>query len=109
MQLIDVTGIVPTGLPLYEKRDIFHLEGAFSQADISLIHILPGQRVPETGTSTHTLDEYSYFISGELYTESGEFTGMVSTGQATLIPKGEAHWCENRTDQPCVIACIMVK
>ncbi len=28
--------------------------------------------------------------------------------EAILIPRGEAHWCENRTDKPCRLICIMV-
>ncbi len=97
------------GLPLYEMRSVFEKDGNFSQFSLSHITLLPGQRVPEKGTGAHDADEYSVFIEGEVYTESGDFRGICGAGEATLIPRGEAHWCENRTDKACRLICVMVK
>jgi len=76
---------------------------------MSYITLLPGQRVPVSGTGVHEEDEYSFFVEGEVYTESGTFQGICRTGEGTLIPRGERHWCENRTDRPCRLLCVMIK
>lgn len=80
-----------------------------SKISFSLITIHPGSRVPEVGDGFHSGDEYSYFLEGEVYTVSGDDVGTVGAGMATLIPRGEHHWCENRTDKPCTLVCMMVE
>lgn len=110
MTLIDVDKeIEAVGLPLYDMRKMFKMDGTYTHMDFSLITIQPGARVPQQGDGCHDADEYSYFLAGEVYTESGEDKGVVGKGAATLIPKGERHWCENRTDKPCTLVCMMVK
>ena len=44
-------------------------------------------------------------------TDPGDWTaaGECAAGEGTLIPMGEKHWCENRTDEPCTIVCALVK
>ncbi|NLF35212.1 MAG: cupin domain-containing protein [Clostridiales bacterium] len=98
-----------TGLPLYEMQTLFQAARPLEDVKVSYITLLPGKRVPEQGTGAHAEDEYSFFLEGEVYTESGEFQGVCGPGDATLIPRGEAHWCENRTDRPCRILCLMAK
>lgn len=109
MTIINVSDLPCVGMPMYDMRKIFLSEGSYTHVDFSLITIQPGARVPETGDGCHEADEYSYFLEGEVYTESGKDTGTVRKGMATLIPKGERHWCENRTDKPCTLVCMMVK
>lgn len=110
MTLIEVEKEIQSiGMPLYDMRKIFKMTGEYTSVDFSLITIQPGSRVPETGDGFHEADEYSYFLEGEVYTVSGEDVGVVGKGQATLIPRGEHHWCENRTDKPCTLVCMMVK
>lgn len=110
MTLIEVEKeIKSTGMPLYDLRKIFKMTGDYTDVDFSLITIQPGARVPAAGDGFHEADEYSYFLEGEVYTVSGEDVGVVGKGQATLIPRGERHWCENRTDKPCTLVCMMVK
>lgn len=108
MTLIDVSALSPAGAPLYELRKIFQIDAPASSIDFELISILPGSRVPVEGDGCHDGDEYSYFLDGEVYTESGADKGTVGKGMATLIPRGERHWCENRTDKPCTLLCMMV-
>lgn len=98
-----------TGLPLYEMQKIFGATGNFTDMRMSLVTLLPGQRVPTEGTGKHEEDEYSYFMEGEVYTESGDFADLCKAGEATLIPRGEAHWCENRTEKPCKLVCVLLK
>lgn len=109
MNTIDVKNIKAVGLPLYEMKEMFNADGNFNNIKISLISINPGERIPKEGYGFHDGDEYSYFLSGEVYTESGNDKGIIGEGKATLIPKGEHHWCENRTDKPCTLVCVMVK
>lgn len=109
MTLLEVDQLESVGMPLYDMRKIFKMSGDFEMVDFSLITIQPGARVPENGDGFHEADEYSYFLEGEVYSVSGDFVGDVGKGQATLIPRGEHHWCENRTDKPCILVCMMVK
>lgn len=109
MEKIKLDQIPVTGLPLYEMQRLFQTAGSFTDVTISFITLLPGKRVPETGTGAHAEDEYSFFLEGEVYTESGDFKGVCGAGEGTLIPKGEPHWCENRTEMPCRLLCVMVK
>lgn len=108
MEIVDVSKASVTGLPLYEMRELFQIKN-FNSAKISLVTILPGARVPAEGTGSHTGDEYSYFVEGEVYTESGSQKATIGKGLATLIPMGEEHWCENRTKKPCTLICVMVE
>ena len=96
------------GLPLFEIQKVYNVQGDFSAMSFSLITLLPGQRVPAEGFSCHTQDEYSIFLEGCVYTESGDYKGDCGQGEATLIPRGEHHWCENRTDKPCKLVCTMI-
>lgn len=109
MEKIQLADVPVNGLPLYERQTVFSPKGDFSAFTFSLITLLPGQRVPTQGTGRHEEDEYSIFLEGEVYTESGAYKGVCGQGEATLIPKGEVHWCENRTDKPCRLVCVMIK
>lgn len=109
MEKIVLKDLPVDGVPVYEMQHLFKTSGHFSNVNISYITLLPGRRVPVDGTGFHTEDEYSFFLEGEVYTESGDFRGVCRAGEGTLIPKGERHWCENRTDKPCRLVCVMVK
>jgi mannose-6-phosphate isomerase-like protein (cupin superfamily) len=109
MEKIKRDGIPVTGLPLYEMQRLFNASGSFDNVSISYITLLPGHRVPASGTGAHEQDEYSFFLEGEVYTESGDFQGTCRAGEGTLIPRGEHHWCENRTSLPCRLLCVLVK
>ncbi|MEG2001406.1 MAG: cupin domain-containing protein [Evtepia sp.] len=104
-----LTQIPVDGLPLYEMQHIFHATKPANDVTFNYITLLPHQRVPLEGTGFHDADEYSFFVEGEVYTESGEMKTTCKAGDATLIPLGEHHWCENRTDTPCRLVCMMIK
>lgn len=107
MEKIKLADVPVKGLPLFEIQKVYNVQGDFFSMSFSLITLLPGQRVPADGFSCHQEDEYSIFLEGTVYTESGGFKGDCGVGEATLIPKGETHWCENRTDKPCRLVCVM--
>lgn len=109
MEKIILKDVPVTGLPLYEMQELFSARGSYSKIKVSYITLLPGRRVPLSGTGVHEQDEYSFFIEGEVYTESGAYKGICRQGEATLIPRGERHWSENRTDKPCRLVCVLVE
>lgn len=109
MRKIKVEDLPVAGLPLYEMQKLFQVSRPCREVSFSVITLLPGKRVPVSGDGFHDADEYSFFLEGEVYTVSGEWSGICGKGDATLIPMGEHHWCENRTDRPCRLVCMMVK
>lgn len=109
MNIINLSEMESKGMPMYDMRRLFNADGAFENMTFSYIALQPGLRIPPEGFSCHDADEYSYFVSGEVFTYSGGEEVTVKAGQATLIPKGEKHWCINRGTEPCVIICAMLK
>lgn len=109
MKKVLLSDIPKTGEPLYEMQTFAQLQGPTGGVSMSYITLLPGKRVPDAGFSCHDADEYSFFLDGSVYTESGDFKGLCAAGEGTLIPMGEKHWCENRTDKPCTLVCALVK
>ncbi len=109
MEKIKLDELPVGGLPLYEIRHVFKTAGDYKEMSFSCISLLPGNRVPAEGYSCHDEDEYSVFLEGQVYTESGDYKGFCGEGEATLIPRGETHWCENRGDKPCRLVCVMLK
>lgn len=71
--------------------------------------VLPGQRLPAEGTTSHTADEYSYIMKGDIYTSSGGIEQIVQEKSATLIPKGEEHWCRNDGSEAVEILWVFVE
>ncbi|MGL5042520.1 MAG: cupin domain-containing protein [Culicoidibacterales bacterium] len=76
---------------------------------IGLATVMPGQRLPEKGTTFHQEDEYSYIIKGDIFTCSDDKSCIVKQGSATFIPKGEKHWCRNDGKTPVEIIWVFVK
>lgn len=64
--------------------------------------IEPGERVPETGTTSHDGPELSVILSGEvvLGLPDDEQERVVGPGTFVTIPAGTEHYSENRTDNP---------
>lgn len=109
MKLIHIMELDCVGMPMYDMRKLFNVEGSFENMTFSYIALQPGMRIPPEGFSKHDADEYSCFISGEVFTYSGGEERTVKAGQATWIPKGEEHWCINKGTEPCVLICAMLK
>ena len=109
MTVTKIKDVESIGAPLYDMRTILNEKGEYNIVKFTVITMPPHVRVPAEGFSCHEEDEYSYFIEGGLYTESGDVKYETMPGDITLIPKGEKHWCENRTDKPCTLVCVMVK
>jgi len=66
--------------------------------------IEPGERVPETGTTSHDGPEISVILRGEIVLGLPEGDGAtertVSGGTYSVIPPGVEHYSENRGDEP---------
>jgi len=73
------------------------------------VMIPPGIRIPAQGASSHDADEYSVVLKGSIVTMSGGKEYRVTSGQATFIPAGEAHWCLNDGNENCEIIWVLVK
>lgn len=69
-------------------------------AEVGSYVIEPGERVPESGTTSHDGDEISVILSGEIdLVAEGERT-TVGPESVTVIPAGTAHYSENASDEP---------
>ncbi|WP_255171169.1 cupin domain-containing protein [Natrononativus amylolyticus] len=62
--------------------------------------IEPGERVPETGTTSHDGDELSVLLSGELEVVVDGEQHTVGAESLTVIPAGAPHYSENVGDEP---------
>ena len=109
MQITKLSDYPSVGAPLYDMRVLLNKTGKHEVVKFSVITFEPHVRVPLEGESVHEEDEYSFFIEGGLYTESGDTRTEVRAGDVTLIPSGERHFCENRSDEKCTLVCVMVK
>ncbi|WP_273484186.1 cupin domain-containing protein [Desulforamulus ruminis] len=70
--------------------------------------IPPGVRIPREGTGVHGSDEYSLVLKGTVTVMSSGKEYQVTSGQATLIPAGEAHWSMNRGSEDCEIVWVLI-
>ncbi|AXY25682.1 cupin [Suicoccus acidiformans] len=84
-------------------------KGNYHQVSMGQSIIPPHTKLPETGYSEHAGDEYSIIINGQLFGESGGKPFEIQEGELSFIPKGEVHWCENRSDEPVTLFYIMVE
>lgn len=109
MEKININEVEAFGMPVYEMKKLFSKQGNFQEVNMSIVSITPGERVPAVGMSCHEEDEYSYIFSGEIDTYCDGKYSTEKTGDATLIPAGEEHWCINKSNEPCMIVCFMVK
>lgn len=73
------------------------------------ITVQPGERVPLNGLSEHSGDEYSIILDGELVGESDNKAFHVKKGDFTYFPKGEPHWCENKSEHEVKILYVLVE
>lgn len=109
MEKVNVKDVQPIGMPMYEMRKMFQKKGNFEEVSMSVISLTPGERVPAEGVSVHEEDEYSFIYSGEIHTYADGKYSVEGAGDATFFPAGEEHWCINKSDEPCLLVCFMVK
>ncbi|WP_129116243.1 cupin domain-containing protein [Halegenticoccus tardaugens] len=72
--------------------------------------IRPGERVPETGTTSHGGPELSVILSGEAILglpDAGE-EYVAGPGTFITIPAGVEHYSENRADDPVELVYTVV-
>lgn len=74
--------------------------------------IQPGERVPETGTTSHGGPEISVILSGEIVLglpENEETTEQTVTGGTySVIPAGVEHYSENRSNDSVELVYTVV-
>ena len=76
-------------------------------ADVGILDVPAGTRLPADGVSRHDQDEIAFLLAGELRAWSGGREYRLIAGDATLIPAGEEHWAE--VVQDARIAYALVK
>jgi quercetin dioxygenase-like cupin family protein len=90
MKLLKLTEPAPASEPVQTLIEMTAPGKALLK--VGSVHLKPGQRVPAEGLSEHTVDEVSLVLSGSLTGESGNDPFVISAGEISLIPAGEAHW-----------------
>lgn len=72
--------------------------------------IRPGERVPETGTTSHEGPELSVILSGEVVLGLPDVNEeyVIGPGTFTIIPTDVEHYSENRTDDPVELVYTVV-
>jgi oxalate decarboxylase/phosphoglucose isomerase-like protein (cupin superfamily) len=85
-----------------EPETLFESEDPPVQSGSYVIE--PGERVPETGTTSHGGPELSVILSGEIVLgtpqSEGDTEEAVPAGTYSVIPTGVEHYSENRGDEP---------
>lgn len=70
--------------------------------------IEPGERVPETGTTSHEGDELSVVLSGRLELVVDGERATVGPETMTTIPAGTPHFSENTGDEPARLVYVVL-
>ena len=70
--------------------------------------IEPGERVPETGTTSHGGPELSVILSGSVVLGTDEGEQEVGPETFVVIPEGVDHYSENRGDEPVELVYTIV-
>lgn len=109
MKKVNIDDVESIGMPMYEMKKLFNKQDNYTEMTMSVISLMPGERVPAEGMSCHEEDEFSFFISGEVETYCNGKHSVEGAGDATFIPAGMEHWCINTTSEPCKLVCFMLK
>lgn len=70
--------------------------------------IEPGERVPETGTTSHEGDELSVILSGEIELVAGETEQTVGPESVAIIPAETPHYSENTGAEPVKLVYVVL-
>lgn len=91
-----------------EPLTLFTNDEPFAQAGSYVIR--PGERVPETGTTSHGGPELTVILSGEVVLCLPDADRKVVSGPGTfvIIPAGVEHYSENRTEDPVELVYTVV-
>ncbi|NEW09052.1 cupin domain-containing protein [Paenibacillus sp. SYP-B3998] len=110
MIIVNANTVKPDDRPQVFLKTLFTEESiAGGKVKFGTIVIPPKARVPLNGEGAHDQDEYSIVIKGAIETGSGGKEYLISAGDATLIPAGEAHWAYNSGDVDCEIVWVLVE
>lgn len=78
-------------------------EGDDSTVQTGSYVIEPGERVPETGRTSHDGDELSVIVSGEINLVADGERYTIGSETLSVIPAGTAHYSENTGTEPCYL------
>ncbi|WP_027415132.1 cupin domain-containing protein [Aneurinibacillus terranovensis] len=110
MIIVSTDSVKADDRPIVSLKTLFtdeHIAGG--NAKFGVITIPPEGRVPLNGTGSHDEDEYSIVIKGSILSGTGDQEYRMKSGDASLIPAGEAHWAYNDGEEDCEIVWVLVK
>lgn len=90
-------------------QNLFHDQYPNAEVKFGFVTVPVGERLPAEGTTFHEEQEYSYVLKGTLKGVSGGQPYEISAGEASFIPAGEEHWCENIGEEPVELIFALVK
>lgn len=108
MKVLNINDITADQNEAFSLRILFNEEKNDTNIKVGTVTIYPGQRVPLTGVSNHSENEYSVIVKGSLITEIYGEQQRVSSGQATYIPAGEEHIAFNDGEEECELVFVFV-
>ncbi len=75
-------------------------ESGDPQAKVGSFVIEPGERVPETGTTSHEGDEITVILTGEIDLVVGDERMTAGPETMMVTPAGTPHYSVNAGDEP---------
>lgn len=90
-------------------QNLFHDQFPNAEVKFGYVTVPAGERLPAEGTTFHEEQEYSFITKGKLIGKSGGEPFEISAGEASFIPAGEVHWCQNPGDEPVELIFALVK
>lgn len=108
MEVLSLAELKEEGNQAYSMKTAFHETVGDSGVKVGRVIIRAGEKVPLTGVSKHTENEYSIILKGSLVTEIAGEKIRVSAGDATFISKGEEHIATNDGEEDCELVFVLV-
>ncbi|MBG9447312.1 MULTISPECIES: cupin domain-containing protein [Bacillaceae] len=108
MEVLNIEKINPDPNAAVPLKTVFSQKALAGDLKVGTVVIPPGKRVPLTGVSNHSENEYSIIVKGSIVTETNGKTYRVSSGEATYIPAGQEHIAYNDSEEDCEIVWVLV-
>lgn len=83
-------------------------QSADPESQVGSYVIEPGERVPDTGTTSHDGDEISVVLTGEIELVADGERRTVGPEAVTVIPEGVPHYSENRGSEPVRLVYVVL-
>jgi quercetin dioxygenase-like cupin family protein len=108
VEVLNIESITADPNAAVPLKTVFSQKALAGDLKVGTVVIPPGSRVPLTGVSNHSENEYSIIVKGSIVTETNGKTYRVSSGEATYIPAGQEHIAYNDSEEDCEIVWVLV-